>query len=156
MAVSKTASLLEMTDQRIHRIYAHWQEKRGNRPMPARHDIDAVDLTYCLGYVCLIEVLRDPGPRFRFRVDGSNLADLTGFEMTGKFADEIPDLDYRDLVVELYGQVVSGKEPIFRREDESWNDTGMKIESVSLPLSSDAQSVDYILELIVPVDTWIS
>ncbi len=156
MAGLKTATLSEMTDPRIHRIYAHWMDKRGSRPMPARQDIDAVDLTYCLGYVCLIEVLRDPGLRFRFRVDGSNLADLTGFEMTGKYADEIPDLGYRDLVVDLYGQVVSGKEPIFRREDESWNDTGMKIESISLPLSSDSQTVDYILELIVPVDTWIA
>jgi hypothetical protein len=156
MAVLKTASLSEMTDQRIHRIYALWKEKRGIRPMPARHDIDAVDLTYCLGYVCLIEVLRDAGLRFRFRVDGSNLAELTGFEMTGKYAEEIPDPSYRDLVVELYGQVVSGREPIFRREDENWNDTGMKIESISLPLSSGSQTVDYILELIVPVDTWIS
>lgn len=155
MTTHKACTIADMTDPRIHRIVALWQDKCNGRAMPARDDIDVVDLSFCLGFVCLIEVLREPSLRFRFRVDGSSLAGLTGFDLTGKHADDIPESDYRNYVIELYGLVVEEKRPVFRRSDESWDLTGMKVESASLPLSADGQTVDHILELIIPVEQWI-
>ena len=59
--------------------------------MPARADIDPLDLAFCLGWICLVDVTGDAArPRFRFRLDGSRLTHLTGMDLTGRHADELP------------------------------------------------------------------
>ena len=60
--------------------------------------------------MCLVEVTNDVPRRFRFRIDGTNLAVLSGFDLTGKYADQVPDPVYRDLIVALYERVVEAGE----------------------------------------------
>jgi hypothetical protein len=55
----------------------------------------------------LIDVEYTPCPRFRFRLDGSKLAELTGFDLTGKYSDQIESEKYRKLSSFVYGRVAT-------------------------------------------------
>lgn len=136
----------------IRRVFQYWLDKRGGRAMPARADIDALDLGYALGNICLIDVIRAPRLRFRFRLDGSNLAALTGFDLTSTFADEHPPGPYRDLMLEVYGRIVAERAPLFFRHQEEWQYSGMQMESGTLPLSSDGETVDMIMDVVFPTE----
>ena len=73
---------------KIRRMHDYWLAKRAGRLMPSRADVDLLELRDCLGNLCLVDVTSDVPPRFRFRLDGSNLVLATGFDMTGKFLDQ--------------------------------------------------------------------
>lgn len=100
--------------------------------------------------MCLVEVTNDVPRRFRFRIDGTNLAILSGFDLTGKYADQVPDPVYRDLIVALYERVVLTRAPVFISDHEEWKGYGVKVTSVTLPLSNDGEHVDGILDAVFP------
>jgi hypothetical protein len=140
-----------VTHPKIRRMHEYWLAKCAGRPMPSRADIDPLDLRDCLGNLCLLDVVGDAPHRFRFRVDGSNLAALSGFELTGKFVEDMPDPDYRDFVLALYERVVAEKVPIFLAVAAEWKGCGIEEISVTLPLSNDGVTVDGILDAVFPV-----
>jgi len=78
------------------------------------------------------------------------LAVLSGFDLTGKYADQVPDPVYRDLIVALYERVVLTRAPVFISDHEKWKGYGVKVTSVTLPLSNDGERVDGILDAVFP------
>ncbi|HWA50242.1 MAG TPA: PAS domain-containing protein [Dongiaceae bacterium] len=139
------------THPKIRRMHEYWLSKCAGRPMPSRADIDPLDLRDCLGNLCLLDVVGEAPRRFRFRVDGSNLASLSGFELTGKFVEDVPDPAYRGFMLALYERVVREKTPVFLAVTADWKGCGIEEISVTLPLSSDGLSVDGILDAVFPM-----
>jgi hypothetical protein len=135
---------------KVRRMHEYWLSKRAGRPMPSRSDIDPLELRDCLGNLCLLDVTRDTPPRFRFRLDGSIVALATGFDLTGKFVDEVPDAAYREFITAIYQRVVQSKAPLFLMNEEDWKGYDILVTSVSLPLSSDGETVDAILDAVFP------
>lgn len=142
----------DLTQPAIRKVYQYWLGRRGDRLMPARQDLDPLDLGYALGNICLIDVIRTPRLRFRFRLDGSKLVALTGFDLTGSHADEFEPGPYRDFMLEVYRRMVLGRAPLFFRHREEWQYSGMQMESTTLPLSSDGETVDMIMDVVFPTD----
>jgi hypothetical protein len=140
----------EVADPRVRDAYQYWLRIRGHKPMPSRSDIDPIDLKFCLGWTCLVEVIHEPSRRFRYRLDGSQLASLTGWDLTGRYLDAIPDEAYRDFVGMIYNRVVDNKAPVFIRNSEEWTNFGYLTESVTLPLSNDGEQVTGLLDVILP------
>jgi hypothetical protein len=133
---------------KIRRMYDYWLAKRAGRLMPSRSDVDPLELRDCLGNLCLVDVTGDAAPRFRFRLDGSNLVLSTGFDMTGKFLDEMPDEGYRGFVTAIYQRVIETRAPVFVVNQEDWKGYDLQVNSVTMPLSSDGTRVDAILDAI--------
>lgn len=129
-----------------------WHARRAGREMPARSDFDPLELRSVLGNLCLVEVTGDEAEaaprRYLFRVDGSNIANLTGFDLTGKFADQLPDPAYRAYVLAVYDRTIADRAPLILSRDEDWEGVRMRVESVTLPFSSDGTRVDYILDAV--------
>jgi hypothetical protein len=140
----------ELRDERLKQLYRYWDNKRGTRHMPRRSDIDPIDLTYCLGYLCLIEVEPGEPPRFRFRVDGSNCAIISGIEMTGRYVDEIPLSEYRTVMENAYRQIYLTKLPHFYADDEVWDERRYQTEGLLLPLSNDDKNVNMMIDVVLP------
>jgi len=140
----------EVTDPRVKGAYEYWLKVRGDKPMPARSDIDPLDLKFCLGWTSLVEVIHEPSRRFRYRLDGSQLASLTGWDLTGRYLDEMQDAAYRELVLMIYSRVADTGAPMFIRNSEEWTDFGYLTESVTLPLSNDGVRVTGLLDVIIP------
>ena len=139
-----------VTDDRVRRAFAYWDSARRGRHMPARSDIDPLDLRFCLGWICMIEVLYGAQTRYRYRLDGSKLAEITGFDLTGKYVDQIESDDYRQLADMAYGRVVNTKSPLFLGNKEDWLERGFYMESVALPLSDDGERVTTLMEVVCP------
>ena len=133
---------------KIRRMHDYWLSKRAGRLMPSRSDVDPLELRDCLGNLCLVDVTGDAAPRFRFRLDGSNLVLSTGFDMTGKFLDEMPDEAYRGFVTAIYRRVIETRAPVFVVNQEDWKGYDLQVNSVTMPLSSDGARVDAILDAI--------
>lgn len=150
MPILDEAAAGAIAHPKIRRIHDYWLAKRAGRPMPSRADIDPLELKDCLGNLCLVEVIGDAPPRFRYRLDGSNLALATGFDMTGKFLDQMPDERYRSFVTAIYLRVLEAKAPVFVANQEDWKGYDLDVSSVTLPLSNDGARVDTILDAIFP------
>jgi hypothetical protein len=98
-----------------------------------------------------LEVSDELPRRFKFRIDGTNLAGITGFDLTGKFVDQIADAEYRQFVSALYERVALTGEPVFLYYDEEWDLYGTRVASATLPLSTCGFRIDGILDAAFPV-----
>lgn len=145
MMIEQSPSIEETTkDDRLLRLYRYWEEKRGRRPFPARSDIDPLDFPYALGRVSMIDVLHDP-LRFRYRLVSTQLTEHLGYEMTGKFVEEIPDLSMQEFARAYYERALACGAPHYESGTVLIDRFGWRHETLSLPLSSDGQTIDMLL-----------
>jgi hypothetical protein len=130
----------------MNEIHAYWLAKRGQRRMPARQDIDPVEIPKLLRNMMLIDVFHDP-LKFRYRLIGTRVVDATGENRTGKCFDSVEFFAANPIVWEQYAAAVAGGAPVHSLEPFRRLDTGTEyeVERLLLPLSSDGVTVDMIL-----------
>jgi hypothetical protein len=131
-------------EERLRRLYDYWVDRKGDRRMPARHDIDPLDFPYLLGNIMMVDVARDP-LRFRVRVHGTNLVRLSAYELTGKLLDELPNTAYRAYVIERCRGLVESGEPAIVRHDRMLDGHHRHYEALWLPLADDGTTVTMLL-----------
>src|SRR5262245_66067533 len=88
-------------DARLRRLLAYWTERCAGRAMPTRADIDPLDFAYILGNVVLLGVERGPpheSLRFRVRLQGTEIVQRLGFDLTGRALDELAMPGFRALI----------------------------------------------------------
>lgn len=129
-------------------MLAYWRGKVRDGRLPARADIDMVEMRPdALPDLYLLDVLRDGGRlRYRYRLIGTHMADLAGCDPTGRIVDEFIA---PDRVAEIHGwldRVVADPVPwifsapvAFKNRDWKWS------WRLSLPLASDGKNVDMLL-----------
>jgi hypothetical protein len=137
--------MLTITHPKLQRLYEYWSEKRAGRSMPARGDIDPIDMRFVIGNLILIDVIAGEPLGFRIRLHGTNLVEHVGYELTGKMLDELPQVEFRDLSQKSFTKVVTTKEPLQGRRDRILDGRLRQYETLILPLSSDGSEVDRIL-----------
>ncbi|MDY0872315.1 PAS domain-containing protein [Dongia rigui] len=125
-------------------LYRYWDEKRGQRRMPRRADLDPADLTPYLPSILLVDVVADER-LYVYRLVGTREVTMRGNDPTGKPVMENTFLD-RAQALRNYDQVVLSKAPLVdptptTSEDHEWLD----METIFLPLSEDDSEVDKIL-----------
>jgi hypothetical protein len=127
-------------------LYLYWMRTAGERPMPARADLDPLDMPKAaLKDVGLITVL-DDAQDFRYRLVGTNNVSRMGVDITGRLASEVYQGEYREFLLAIYRQVVRRRSCILSIGEFSI--TGVSSLSTTrllMPLSADGQSVDMIL-----------
>lgn len=135
----------DFAEPALYRLYSLWQSRRRDGALPARADFDPLEMRYMLGNICLIDVLRAPKLRFRYRLVGVNLAARTGADMTGYFVDEFPDPDYRALLLERCHDLTGNPRPLISRKNRVIGRRRYDYEAVWLPLASDGRNVDMLM-----------
>ncbi|MCH2395582.1 PAS domain-containing protein [Oceanibaculum sp.] len=70
--------------ERLRQLYDYWEGKRGNRLMPARTDIDPVEIPGLLPNLILIDVERGERNRYRFRLYGTEVCANRGADLPGR------------------------------------------------------------------------
>jgi len=146
-AAEATLEPLPLTDERLEQAYRYWRGKAAGRPMPARADIDPIDIPRLLPDVMLVERLADG--RYRYRLIGTENARAQGINATGRYLDEVlPGLEYRAHVLALYDECVHQRRALYseclffapgRPEPERHT------KVLFLPLSPDGVPVNMIL-----------
>lgn len=155
----------------LQRLLAYWADRCGSRQFPRRADIDPVDLAFMLNRIGLTEVYEsDPrsdqerlasekpaipssGGRFyRFRLVGSWWRDITGYELTGAWSDQLPNPRMTDITVSFYEMMIAGRRPHFTSRDAWIEERRLNYQILILPLSEDGHRISMIMTGIGPRD----
>jgi hypothetical protein len=137
------AGAADIPDPRLRGLFEHWDARRGERAMPARRDIDVIELAPWLGHLMLIDVL-DAGREFRYRVYGSTLAEYYGHDFTGRTTEAVRP-EARELVRREYRDVIAGRRPLLVLRDRKIRYRTMRVAKLALPLSTDGIALDMLL-----------
>ena len=139
----------QIADPLLRQIFAYWQEKAAARgALPARADIDPVDLAAVLPAVSLIEVRQDvmgrPG-RLRYRVMGGFHVEIMGHDATGEM------LDLGAGENDAAAQAIATGRPIYgERTFYPANGTVLTFGTLMCPLASDGRKVDMLICAVAP------
>jgi len=141
----------EIFDQDILHLLVYWHTKRSSKFMPARSDINPLDLSRYLAKIMLIDVLPEY-PHFRYRVFGTRIAEWVKFDATGKTVESINPKRYRKMLFATYMECVGARQPVVHRIKWNNDDFHHRYKRVILPLSSDGKHVDMLLVMSVTED----
>jgi PAS domain S-box-containing protein len=95
----------------LEALKALWNRVRGDRPMPHRRELDLKTVAQWAGHLSIVTVTSDA--RFQFRLFGSDLAAVYGWDLTGRFLDELTPKDLWSVVILHYEDVVKTRMPLF-------------------------------------------
>jgi hypothetical protein len=91
------------TSPLVKQMHDWWSSKRGSSGVPDRADLDPLALRKLLPNIIISEVEAAPF-RIRYRLVGTKIVDVTNFNFTGRYLDEIlagsdmPWLDFYETV----------------------------------------------------------
>lgn len=132
------------TDDALLQLYRYWVSKCGTRLFPSRADIDPVEFRFALGKVSLVYILSNPR-RFRYGIVSTTLTDRLGYEMTGKFVEDIPEDDVRKYVTDLYSRAIQTRVPMYEKSLRFFHDQSWNHEVLVLPFSSNGDEIDLLM-----------
>ena len=124
----------------------YWQAKCGDRTMPARSDIDPVEMPrQLLPGICIVDVVADER-RYVYRLVGTGEVEVRGNDPTGKSVLEGFFGPSAEDVLRCYDKVVETRAPLldptpFTAPNGKW----ITDETLFLPLSDDGETVNKIL-----------
>ncbi|MCW0233613.1 MAG: PAS domain-containing protein [Ferrovibrio sp.] len=142
-------------DARLVGLAGYWANKRRGRRYPARADFDPLELKALLGYLLMVDVVRDTegGMRFRYRLFGTEFVFYHGGDLTGHWLEDIANVGFRDELLALYRGVVTDGQMRTLSYDYLVGDQRRRFQAVLLPLSTDGETVNIVLGCGVPVET---
>lgn len=133
-----------LRDQRLRRLYGYWRERHvGGRP-PSRAELDPLDFPYAVGFVTLVDVEHEP-LRFRFRLVASPVTQHLGYELTGKYLDEVPEQGMRSYLDSAYRRLVAECIPLHENGERVLDERIWRHESMLLPCCSPNGAVSLII-----------
>jgi hypothetical protein len=141
-------------DSLIMEFTAYWRSIAGGAAMPARPDLDPIDIPTIIPWMFLIDVLRQPtGFDFRYRLVGSRNAELVRQDATGKLVGEAFPEATAALMRHSYTEVVELCEPLCWLANVPDQDRAfIACHRALFPFSADGQTVNLIAGLLMPVD----
>ncbi|WP_189047409.1 PAS domain-containing protein [Aliidongia dinghuensis] len=122
----------------------YWEAKRPAGRLPARADVDPVDLREVLGWLSLIEV-RPSEPRFFIRLLGSSHQPRPFGPRHGHDFAAMQPAAYRELVVEQYEMTVARRAPVLHENTLSFGVHRLSYQRVALPLAKDHETPDMLM-----------
>lgn len=130
----------------LRALFAYWDARRGDRPMPARSDLDPLDIPGLLRNLILLDVSHDP-LRFRVRLYGTEVTDLRGRDLTGRYLYEGEPTAIGDQTRPWNLETVKTRRPHYVSgpfNDISDGRSGT-FYRLGLPLSEDGMRVDMLV-----------
>lgn len=135
----------DIPEPRLRSLYAYWHSKMHGDALPARTDIDPLEMKQWLGNLMLIEFHGDVSD-YQIRLDGTNLEHYYGTRRTGFGVEKLTNEDERRLLMEQYSAVLDAKQPAYYEADFTNSDGVYSRQAkLILPLSADKERVDMVL-----------
>jgi hypothetical protein len=131
----------------LRTLHAYWDRKRGQRAMPARGDLDPVDLKPLLPLMILIDVVPD-ARRYVYRLVGTREVEMRGQDPTGKAVSEAEYAETPGETSLVLDHVVATRQPaLFRGVYHPFSTRTQSEDVIYLPLSADGATVNMIVML---------
>lgn len=136
---------------RLRRFHDYWLSLHPQGGgLPGRQHLEPTQIPDCLPTLWLLEVHREP-LRFRYRLVGTRIVELSGRELTGLWLDEAHPgaVALSDTLVTVAERAIPdwrrGKPRLFLAHKDF-----IEIERLMLPLAKDGRTVDMIVACTVP------
>lgn len=131
-------------DERLRQLHGLWLKARLDGRLPPRSFIDPIALRFVIGSLLVFEVV-EPGPRYRYRLVGTDVVDHLGMELTGIWLDEHPDRDRLGDIMQVLTLARQSGQPVSFRYKLKLFDEIWPCESLVLPISNHADEMPEIL-----------
>lgn len=129
----------------MRHLVTYWFDKRGERVMPAVCDIEPTEIRSALAKIWLCDY-RPQNGRFRYRIAGEEINDFWGFNLGGKYLDEIVPAERLAPVTKKFRMAVDSPAIVYDRTCLSLTEEITKNgERIILPLSDDGRTVNVLL-----------
>ena len=133
--------------------YDYWDSKRGARTMPARRDIDPIEIKALLPHVVLMDVLREAKPGwpldFRYRVMGSAVDRHMSRPFTGLHMSDLPQQQPDSQMWQNFSAVATERQPRFHRVPYVGpHKDFLSVIDLVMPLSNDGETVNMLLSIV--------
>jgi hypothetical protein len=136
---------IEIRDARLRGLFSYWGSKLQGGIMPARRDIDPVEMKPWLGNLMLIEFPADP-MQYRVRLDGVNLQQFYGKSREGRGVEVMTSEEERRIVLPQYLIVLEREQPAYYETEFVTSESVLTSQrKLLLPLSDDGDRVNMIL-----------
>lgn len=132
----------------LRALFDYWSGRCGGACLPARRDIDPLDIPELLPHLMLIDVdsAQAPAPDLRFRLVGTALVRHFGRDTTGLPVEEAYMGRDWEKILSDYRYVISRRRPCLRHNLGIGRDRKtFDYQRLLLPLAADGESVDMIL-----------
>jgi hypothetical protein len=134
-----------LSDAKIRKIYDYWLKKRSGGALPARRDIDPVDVYDCLSMLMILDVV-DDGRDFRIRLAGSEVEDAHDRPLKGVMVSDMGQGPEMTALLDRFRFVVTSREPDFRSSTLALVGRAfIEFDRVALPLAEDGKTVSHLL-----------
>lgn len=129
----------------------YWRSKCRDGRLPARADIDPVDIHDMLPGIIIIELIEDAGrTRYRFRLFGTQHVEFNQRDLTGQCIDEVFGPEDAAKTEAAYARIVKTREPHYWRTHMMMPGREfVHYERVMVPLASDGETVDMLIGMFV-------
>ena len=129
----------------LQEFLSYWREKSGQKNIPARSDLDPLEMKRFLGSLFLV-VPEPESDDFRYTLIGTNITSEVGIDNTGKTVGDV----FGAPGIELYCKVRDERVPIRVHGTVEWRRKEfLAYEAVLLPLSEDTESVNHFVGAMV-------
>lgn len=138
--------------QEIHFLMDYWRDSAAAGAPPHMRQIDPVKLRPALGYVMLLDAV-DGGRDFRYRLYGSIVASVSGFDMTGKLLSQHPASPYvTEFAIASYRAALQRRDPLYTERSPLGAAQTRRWQRIALPLVDDTGAVVRFLAGTAPID----
>ncbi len=107
----ETDETLAFEHPELVRMLTYWNAKRGARLLPARRDLDPLELQEHLGWIILVDVIGMPA-RFQYRLIGIEITQRIGRDATGRLLDELYPAEHYEGVVAPFRWIIEHRRPL--------------------------------------------
>jgi hypothetical protein len=146
ISLGVSVELMEIRDNRLRSLFQYWSSKLRGRSMPARRDLDPLEMRPWLGNLVLVDFPAEDLTQYKIRLEGVNVVQFYGSSRTGRGIEVMTSEIERQVVLPQFFSVVETKEPAYY-EAEFISSEGVLTyqHKLVLPLSDDDVRVNMTL-----------
>ena len=133
----------QLANALLRAAYDYWDQRRGERAMPARVDLDPADIPKLLPYVILTDVVSAEPLDFRYRLIGTAICQRIARDYTGRRLIDLPHQRPGSLVWDRRADCVRTMAPVYDCELPYIGPSHYvrRVSQIHLPLSPDGTAV---------------
>lgn len=120
-----------ISNPKLRALYDLWNAKRGSRQAPPRSDFSLEELRPWFGHLMLLDCLENH--EYRYRLYGTALVGIFGFDLTGKTAGGATG-QIGDKPLDEYRQVVRIGAPVYATRISPSAREYLQVDKLALPL----------------------
>ncbi|WP_374381000.1 hypothetical protein [Dongia sp.] len=147
---------LDHHDPRIRALSDIWLKLKGDAAFPTFNAAALAAFAHVHDRLSVVEIREEPGrkrPRYFFVADGPEIAKELGFDLTGRYLDEIAEMpEFQTMLESDYDTVRTSRAPRAYAEEHHLDNLLRRIVGVQFPFGADGETVDHILEVTYRLD----